>query len=161
MPKLLVIDDNESVRKVIRFRLMDQYDIFDSSSAEEALTLALKHEPDAILLDLMMPRYSGFEVCQTLSSLSFTQHIPIIIVSGESSERYREFSRGLFAGVSLEGSTLRPDDDASADVYGRKLTAKEIILGGNVRVPKSGRHLVAVLQRHSPVNESHKESASR
>src|ERR1700688_993247 len=35
-------------------------------------------------------------------------------------------SRGLFAGVSLEGSTLRPDDDATADVYGRKLTAKEI-----------------------------------
>jgi len=70
-------------------------------------------------------------------------------------------SRGLFVGVSLEGSTLRPDDDASADVYGRRLTAKEIILGGNVRIPKSGRHLVAVLQRHSPVNESHKESASR
>lgn len=69
-------------------------------------------------------------------------------------------SRGLFAGVSLEGSTLRPDDDATADVYGRKLTAKEIILGGNVRIPKSGRHLVSVLQKNSPRNESRKESAS-
>src|SRR6202166_4793692 len=68
-------------------------------------------------------------------------------------------SRGLFAGVSLEGSTLRPDDDATADVYGRKLTAKEIVLGKNVAVPASGRHLVAVLQKHSPRNES-KESAS-
>ncbi len=67
-------------------------------------------------------------------------------------------TRGLFAGISLEGSTLRPDDDATADVYGRKLTAKEIILGGNVRIPASGRHLVAVLQRGSPHNES-KESA--
>ena len=38
-------------------------------------------------------------------------------------------TRGLFAGVSLEGSTLRPDDDATADVYGEKLTAKEIVLG--------------------------------
>jgi SH3 domain-containing YSC84-like protein 1 len=63
-------------------------------------------------------------------------------------------TRGLFAGISLEGSTLRPDDDATADVYGRKLTAKEIILGGNVRVPASGRHLVAVLQKGSPHNES-------
>src|SRR5271156_2372961 len=53
-------------------------------------------------------------------------------------------TRGLFAGISLEGSTLRPDDDATADVYGRKLTAREIVLG-NVRVPMSGRHLVAVL----------------
>ncbi len=68
-------------------------------------------------------------------------------------------TRGLFAGISLEGSTLRPDDDATADVYGRKLTAKEIILGGNVRIPSYGRHLDAVLQTHSPRNES-KESAS-
>ncbi|MFZ1974134.1 MAG: lipid-binding SYLF domain-containing protein [Terriglobales bacterium] len=67
-------------------------------------------------------------------------------------------TRGLFAGVSLEGSTLRPDDDATADVYGRKLTAREIVMGGNVSVPKSGRHLVAVLQKNSPRNES-KESA--
>jgi lipid-binding SYLF domain-containing protein len=67
-------------------------------------------------------------------------------------------TRGLFAGISLEGSTLRPDDDATADVYGRKLTAKEIVLGGRVRIPSSGRHLVAVLQKGSPHNES-KESA--
>ncbi|HEY4708892.1 MAG TPA: lipid-binding SYLF domain-containing protein [Candidatus Acidoferrales bacterium] len=68
-------------------------------------------------------------------------------------------TRGLFAGVSLEGSTLRPDDDATADVYGRKLTAREIVLDGNFRVPASGRHLVAVLQKGSPHNES-KESAT-
>lgn len=70
-------------------------------------------------------------------------------------------TRGLFAGVSLEGSTLRPDDDASADVYGRKLTAREIVMGGKIGVPRSGRHLVAVLEKHSPQNESRKESASR
>src|SRR6202521_3283760 len=58
-------------------------------------------------------------------------------------------SRGLFAGISLEGSTLRPDDDATTDVYGRKLTAKEIVLDGNFRVPASGRHLVSVLQKGS------------
>ena len=63
-------------------------------------------------------------------------------------------SRGLFAGISLEGSTLRPDDDATADVYGRKLTAREIVLGGKVGIPASGRHLVAVLQKNSPRNES-------
>jgi lipid-binding SYLF domain-containing protein len=70
-------------------------------------------------------------------------------------------TRGLFIGVSLEGSTLRPDDDASADVYGRKLTAREIVLGGKVQVPRSGRHLVSVLQKNSPRNESRRESASR
>jgi len=67
-------------------------------------------------------------------------------------------SRGLFAGISLEGSSLRPDNDATADVYGRKLTAREIVLGGKIGVPLSGRHLVAVLQKNAPRNES-KESA--
>jgi len=67
-------------------------------------------------------------------------------------------SRGLFAGISLEGSTLRPDDDATADVYGHKFTAREVVLGGEARVPASGRLLVSVLQKHSPRNES-KESA--
>src|ERR1700688_4683671 len=67
-------------------------------------------------------------------------------------------SRGLFAGVSLEGSTLRPDDDATADVYGRKLTAKEIVLGGKASIPESGQHLVRVLQKNAPHNESEKAS---
>src|ERR1700726_4582654 len=67
-------------------------------------------------------------------------------------------SRGLFAGISLEGSTLRPDDDATADVYGRKLSAKEIVLDGKIGIPESGRHLVAVLQKNAPHNESEKAS---
>jgi lipid-binding SYLF domain-containing protein len=63
-------------------------------------------------------------------------------------------ARGLFAGISLEGSSLRPDNDANNDVYGRKLTAREIILGGKARTPESGRHLVNVLQKNAPRNES-------
>jgi DNA-binding response OmpR family regulator len=97
MSKLLLIDDDDSVRKLLRFRLKNSYEIIDTGSPEEALALALQEKPDAILLDLMMPKYSGFEVCQTVSSLSFTQHIPIIIVSGESSANYRDFCEGLGA----------------------------------------------------------------
>src|ERR1700741_355150 len=63
-------------------------------------------------------------------------------------------SRGLFAGVSLEGSTLRPDDDASADVYGHAIKAKDIVSGIDTHVPETGRHLVNVLQKNAPVNES-------
>jgi len=67
-------------------------------------------------------------------------------------------SRGLFAGISLEGSTLRPDDDASADVYGRKITAKDIVLGGKTSIPPSGQLLVRVLQKNAPHNASQKAS---
>jgi len=67
-------------------------------------------------------------------------------------------ARGLFAGVSLEGSTLRPDDDANADVYGHKVTSREIVMGNKVAVPASGRLLVRVLQKNAPHNESAKAS---
>src|SRR6202161_4842737 len=61
-------------------------------------------------------------------------------------------SRGLFAGISLEGSTLRPDDEASEQVYGHKIKARDIILGKSMAVPVSGRHLVRILQKSSPRN---------
>src|ERR1700692_1522128 len=67
-------------------------------------------------------------------------------------------SRGLFAGISLEGSTLRPDNDASSDVYGRKITARQIVMGGKASIPPSGQHLVRVLQKNAPHNESEKAS---
>jgi len=63
-------------------------------------------------------------------------------------------SRGLFAGVSLEGTSLRPDDEASAQVYGRKLTARSIVTDPRMVTPASGRALVAVLQKNAPHNES-------
>ena len=97
MRRILIVDDDESVRKLLRFRLKNSYEIIDTGSPEEALALALQHKPDAILLDLMMPKYSGFEVCQTLSSMSFTQLIPIFIVSGESAIRYKDFCENLGA----------------------------------------------------------------
>ncbi len=67
-------------------------------------------------------------------------------------------SRGVFAGVSLEGSTIRPDDDASADVYGHPMKASEIVRGQHTGVPETGRRLVDVLDKHAPVNESERHS---
>jgi len=63
-------------------------------------------------------------------------------------------SRGLFAGVSLSGASLRPDNDANRDVYGVKHTARRIVTGTALTVPESGHHLVNVLQKNSPHNES-------
>jgi lipid-binding SYLF domain-containing protein len=65
-------------------------------------------------------------------------------------------SRGLFAGVSLSGTSLRPDNDANAEVYGRKLTARRIITGAPMTVPESGVRFVSVLQKNAPHNLSTK-----
>jgi SH3 domain-containing YSC84-like protein 1 len=58
-------------------------------------------------------------------------------------------SRGLFAGVSLEGSTVRPDNDANERLYGKKVSAEEVIFNGAVATPPSGQRLVATLNRHA------------
>ena len=67
-------------------------------------------------------------------------------------------NKGLFAGVSLEGSTLRSDGSANEKLYGKKLTAKEIIRGRKVAIPPSAHELVALLDKKSPVNKSDPKS---
>ena len=62
-------------------------------------------------------------------------------------------ARGLFAGVAIEGSTLRPDNGANEKIYRRKLTAQQIVLKKR-RVPAEGKELVRLLQRASPENLS-------
>jgi lipid-binding SYLF domain-containing protein len=63
-------------------------------------------------------------------------------------------NKGLFAGVSLEGSTLRSDGGANENLYGRKLSAKDIIRSGKVGIPASARELDSLLNSKSPVNRS-------
>jgi len=67
-------------------------------------------------------------------------------------------NRGLFAGVSLEGSTLRSDGSANEKLYKRKLSAKEIIREGKVGIPACAHQLVALLDTKSPVNKSDPKS---
>jgi len=61
-------------------------------------------------------------------------------------------SQGLFAGVSLEGSTIRSDDGANKVLYGTELSAKEIVRGGKVPPPASAKRLLLILRRASPVH---------
>jgi lipid-binding SYLF domain-containing protein len=67
-------------------------------------------------------------------------------------------NKGLFAGISLEGSTLRSDGSANEKLYGRKLSAKEIIVDHKVGVPASAHQLVSLLQSKSPKNKSEPKS---
>jgi SH3 domain-containing YSC84-like protein 1 len=65
-------------------------------------------------------------------------------------------SRGLFAGISLEGSTLRPDNDGNERLYGKGTTAKDIVINSTIRPPASAELLLATLNKKSPRNKSGK-----
>ncbi len=67
-------------------------------------------------------------------------------------------ARGLFAGVSLEGSSLRPDNDANEKLYGKKLTGEDIVRKGMAATPPAGQKLVSLLEKKSPKNHSDPES---
>jgi SH3 domain-containing YSC84-like protein 1 len=65
-------------------------------------------------------------------------------------------SRGLFAGISLEGSTLRPDNDGNERLYGKGVTAKDIVINSAIHAPASAKLLVSTLNKRSPRNKSGK-----
>jgi lipid-binding SYLF domain-containing protein len=67
-------------------------------------------------------------------------------------------NKGLFAGISLEGSTLRSDGNANEKLYGKRLTAKEIIVEHKVAIPACAKELVSLLDKKSPKNLSEPKS---
>jgi len=148
--RVLVIDDDEAARDLLRAYLDDQYEIIDTGDPEQALKMTLEHKPSAILMDLSMPGFSGFELCKTLSSLSFTQHIPIFIVSGED-VRNKAFCESLGAcdyfQKPVDADRLR---DHLASALAAKKPERRVAARVNTRLPvtlkwkdKSGSSLEA------------------
>jgi CheY-like chemotaxis protein len=102
MQKILVVDDEEAVRRLMRINLSDTYEVIDTGDPEQALALAMQTKPAAILLDLRMPRFSGFELCRTFASMTFTQLIPIFVVSGEAGGTTKALCKDLGATAYFE-----------------------------------------------------------
>jgi DNA-binding response OmpR family regulator len=102
MDKLLIVDDEEAMRRLLRINLADRYEIADTGNPEQALAMTMQGKPNVILLDLRMPNYSGFELCRTLKSMTSTQLIPIIIISGEAGASTKIFCKELGATAYFE-----------------------------------------------------------
>src|SRR3979411_1507739 len=102
MGKVLIVDDDEALRRLMRLELADDFEVIDSGEPERGLALALEHRPDVILLDLRMPKYSGYALLQTFTSFSRTQMIPVIIVSGEAGGQTKELCKQLGAAGYFE-----------------------------------------------------------
>jgi SH3 domain-containing YSC84-like protein 1 len=114
--------------------------LMNSRSAEGILTSKVKLGGDASAAAGPVGRDASAETDATLRAevLSYSR------------------ARGLFAGVSLEGSTLRPDNDANKSLYGKQIDAKEVVLDGAVPPPPSSKKLLATLNKQSPTNKSAK-----
>ncbi len=97
-PTILVVDDEEDLRKVLDFNLKSQgYETLLAATGEEALALAREHQPDLVLLDVMLPDMQGTAVCRELKQIAETRSIPIVMVTarGEEIDRVVGFELGV------------------------------------------------------------------
>lgn len=80
--RILIADDNEQNRELLEAYLLDEgHEILMSQDGQQTVEIAAKELPDLILLDIMMPKMSGYEVCQLLRSREETERIPILMVT--------------------------------------------------------------------------------
>lgn len=82
--KILLVDDDPNNLNVLKQILTDHYQLIFATNGEKALEVAVKHEPDLILLDVMMPGMNGYEVCEKLQAYPVTDKIPVIFVTAMS-----------------------------------------------------------------------------
>jgi CheY-like chemotaxis protein len=99
--KLLIADDEPGIRRLVRVTLQsDRYEIVEAADGEEALAQARQHRPDLILLDVTMPKRSGFDVCRILKDDPGTADIAIIMLTARAQD-----------------SDIREGEDAGSDGY--------------------------------------------
>lgn len=98
MAKILIADDERDIRDLITFTLkFAGHEVIEASNGEEALGAATREIPDLILLDVRMPRMSGYEACKRIKADASTQHVPVVFLSAKGQES--EVTEGMEAGA--------------------------------------------------------------
>ncbi|HEX7974335.1 MAG TPA: response regulator, partial [Anaerolineales bacterium] len=99
MARILIADDEKDIRDLISFTLrFAGHEVIAASNGEEALNNALHEIPDLVLLDVRMPRMTGYEACAQIKANPSTQHIPVVFLSAKGQEN--EIRAGLEAGAA-------------------------------------------------------------
>src|SRR3954470_3396709 len=97
-PTVMIVEDEASLVTMLRYNLEKEgYNVTEASDGEEAVTVADETPPDAVILDWMLPRMSGIEVCRQLRRKPETRHVPIIMLTARSEETDKV--RGLNVGA--------------------------------------------------------------
>ena len=108
--RLLLVDDEPHIVKALKVRLeASGFNVLVALNGDDALTLAFAERPDLIILDLMLPTISGFEVCEQLKRDPRSKHIPVIIYSGrglvEEEDRCRQLGAAAYV-KKTDGSAV-------------------------------------------------------
>lgn len=98
MARILVAEDERDIRELIGFSLrLADFEVVLTQDGEEAIETASREKPDLILLDVRMPRMSGYETCRRLKADPSTSEIPVVFLSAKGQEK--EIEEGLDSGA--------------------------------------------------------------
>lgn len=105
MARILIAEDERDIRDLITFTLrFAGHEVIPTANGEEAYQTAIKTQPDLILMDVRMPRMTGYEACAAMKADAATQNIPVVFLSAKGQES--EVRTGLDAGA--EEYILKP-----------------------------------------------------
>ncbi|HEX9696631.1 MAG TPA: response regulator [Actinomycetota bacterium] len=123
--KVLVVDDDRVIQQLLVVNLeLEGYDVDTASDGEQALEKIASVDPDIVLLDIMMPKYDGWEVCRRAKADPATAHIPIIFLSARAQDL--DVRRGYEIGVAAY--MTKPFDPLELmDVVKRVLAGERIL----------------------------------
>jgi DNA-binding response OmpR family regulator len=97
-PLVLVADDNDDIRRLVAFRLEKAgYEVIEARDGEAAFGLALERRPDIAVLDVMMPKVTGYDITRRLREAETTRSIPVILLTARAQEA--DISRGFDVGA--------------------------------------------------------------
>lgn len=105
--KILVIDDEEDIQKLLRIRLgQENFNVVTAGDGDVGVKIAEQEVPDLIILDIMMPKMDGYSCLKEIRGLPKTKNIPVLMLSGKEEEKVRD----LFAFQKISGYIEKPFD---------------------------------------------------
>ena len=101
-PRILIVDDEPDLVAVLRLGLqMEGFDVIEAADGEEGLRKAQQEKPDLVVLDLMLPRMDGYQVCRTLKFDARFKSLPIFILSARPGEKDKRLALDMGADVFI------------------------------------------------------------
>jgi CheY-like chemotaxis protein len=95
--KILVVDDEENVRRLLRSMLGNKYIVLEAKDGEVAIDIARSQKPDFILMDIMMPNIDGYTACYTIKQDPATKTIPIVMLTAVGQELNKKLAQEMGA----------------------------------------------------------------
>ena len=125
-PLVLVVDDNAEIRELVVMTLEDDFDIRSANDGQEGLELVQDLHPDLVVLDVMMPRKTGYELCSELKLSEDFKHLPVLMLSARGSKQH--VKQGFYAGAD--------------DYLPKPFDPEELLLRARALLRRSGWELV-------------------